>query len=164
MSPILTLKGTPIEEVESHCHLGIDLESSFTWLIHILRVAGKAAKCVQTWCYAENMQRYTEGMPRKLEYTTMVCPILEYGGIIFDGSPECHTHLDKVQREAALVCTGAYKHTKHITSTLMEELGWNSFGVPRANHKSCILFQIMKNVAPSYLIDMCPPLMINTMI
>jgi hypothetical protein len=44
--PPLFLKGSRINEVDSHCHLGVDLESSFTWLTHILRIAGKGAKCV----------------------------------------------------------------------------------------------------------------------
>ena len=87
----------------------------------------------------------------------MVRPILEYGGLLFDGSPTSHTkHLDKVQREAALVCTGAYKHTKN--SLLMEELGWDSLGTRRSHQKLNLMFKIQNAIAPSYLIDSCPPL------
>jgi hypothetical protein len=87
----------------------------------------------------------------------MVRPILEYGGLLFDGSPTIHTkHLDQVQREAALVCTGAYKHTKN--SLLMAELGWDSLSTRRVNQKNCLMFKIQNNIAPPYLIDVCPPL------
>jgi hypothetical protein len=72
------------------------------------------------------------------------------------GSPLAHTcHLDKVQREAALVCTGAYKHTRNIN--LMEELGWDSLSVRRKNQKLCLMYKIQNDIAPSYLSDSCPP-------
>jgi hypothetical protein len=152
--PPLFLKGTKIAEVPSHCHLGIDIENAFTWSTHISRIAGKGAKCVGL------MRRASMDLPREcLEnlYLTMVRPILEYGGILFDGSPDIHTKkLDRVQREAALVCTGAYKHTK--TVNLMDELGWDTLSVRRVNQKHCLMYKIQKNLAPPYLIQACPPL------
>jgi hypothetical protein len=106
------------------------------------------------------MRRACRELPRScLEnlYITMVRPILEYGGILFDGSPLLYTkQLDNVQREAALVCTGAYKHTK--TTQLMTELGWNSLQVRRIMQKLVLMYKIQKNLAPQYLILACPPL------
>jgi hypothetical protein len=152
--PQLSLKGTPITEAESHRHLGIDIDSSFTWQTHITRVAEKGAKCVGL------MRRASRDLPREcLEklYQTMVRPVLEYGGVIFDGSPETHTSpLDKVQREAALVCTGAYKHTK--TVKLMEELGWETLESHRAKQRTVLMYKIQNNIAPNYLSEACPPL------
>ena len=152
--PILTLNGTPVEETDSHCHLGIDLENGFTWQTHIMRISKKASKCVGL------MRRVCRDLPRScLEnlYTTMVRPILEYGNMLLDGSPLAHTtHLDKVQREAALVCTGAYKHTRNIN--LMEELGWDSLDVRRKNQKVCLMFKIQNDLVPTYLAESCPPL------
>jgi hypothetical protein len=151
--PILTLKGTPIAELESHCHLGVDIESKFSWQTHIQKIANKATKCVGL------MRRVCRDLPRStLEnlYTTMVRPVLEYGNILVDGSPLAHTcHLDRVQREAALVCTGAYKHTRNIN--LMEELGWDSLSTRRKNQKLCLMYKIQNDIAPSYLSDSCPP-------
>jgi hypothetical protein len=152
--PALNLKGTLIEQVKSHCHLGVDLETEFTWQTHINRISVKASKCVGL------MRRVCRELPRAcLEnlYLTMVRPIIEYGGVLFDGSPMNHTApLDKIQREAGLVCTGAYKHTKNIT--LMKELGWNSLNTRRSMQKSCIMFKIQNNLAPTYLKDICPSL------
>ena len=74
--PVLELKGVPINEVTSHCHLGVDIENTFTWLTHILRISGKSAKCVGI------MRKICREVPRScLEnlYITMVRPILEYG-------------------------------------------------------------------------------------
>jgi hypothetical protein len=87
----------------------------------------------------------------------MVRPILEYGGLLYDGSPTYQkAYLDKVQREAALVCTGAYKHTK--TKHLMDELGWDSLDTRRSMQKSCVMYKIQNDLVPDYLINACPPL------
>jgi hypothetical protein len=152
--PPLFLKGLQINELPSHCHLGVTLENHFTWSSHITKIAAKGSKCVGI------MRRISRDLPRTcLErlYLTMVRPILEYGGILFDGCPDTYLKkLDKVQREAALVCTGAYRHTK--TENLMAELGWDSLHLRRANQKLCLMYKIQKNLAPPYLIASCPPL------
>jgi hypothetical protein len=152
--PILSLKNAVITEVESHRHLGVDLEGYFSWGTHLRRISGKASKCVGL------MRRVSREVPREcLEnlYSTMVRPILEYGGLLYDGSPQYETaYLDKVQREAALVCTGAYKHTKTIN--LMEEVGWDSLKTRRGMQKACAMYKIQNNLAPNYLTNACPPL------
>ena len=87
----------------------------------------------------------------------MVRPILEYGGLLLDGSPLYHTKLlDKIQREAALVCTGAYKHTKN--DELLNELGWDSLESRRNIQKLSMMYKIQNDLAPDYLIQTCPPL------
>jgi hypothetical protein len=63
----------------------------------------------------------------------MVRPLLEYGDIIYDGSSENQVkQLEDVQRQAALACTGAYRHTKHVN--LLEELSWPLLSQRRKNH------------------------------
>ena len=53
----------------------------------------------------------------------MVRPIIEYGDAIYDGMPlSPGQSLEKVQRRAAIICTGAYRHTE--TQTLLREVGW----------------------------------------
>jgi hypothetical protein len=106
------------------------------------------------------MRRASRELPREcLEnlYLTMVRPIIEYGGVLFDGSPAKYlSKLDGVQREAALVCTGGYKHTK--TENLMNELGWDTLATRREKQKLCLMYKIQKNLAPPYLIEAVPPL------
>jgi hypothetical protein len=87
----------------------------------------------------------------------MVRPVLEYGGLLFEGCPDLHSKpLNKVQREAALVCTGAYRHTK--TTELMNELGWDSLETRRKMQRTCLMYKIQNDIAPPYLISKCPPL------
>jgi hypothetical protein len=80
----------------------------------------------------------------------MVRPILEYGGVLFDGSPDIHL------KHTGLVCTGVYKHTK--TTRLMDELGWDTLEMCRALQRTVMMYKIQKELAPPYLVDACPPL------
>jgi hypothetical protein len=110
-NPILQLNGENIKEVQNHKHLGLTFNDSLTWSNHIENLTTKASRCVGL------LRRICYEVPRNcLEtlYKSMILPILEYGDIIFDGSSDLlMERLEKVQRHAALTCTGAYKHTKH---------------------------------------------------
>jgi hypothetical protein len=87
----------------------------------------------------------------------MVRPLLEYGSIIYDGSYDNQLNrLEYVQRQAALACTGAYRHTKH--TKLLEELAWPLLSQRRKNHRLNVMFKLQHGLAPPYLIDICPPL------
>jgi hypothetical protein len=87
----------------------------------------------------------------------MIRPLLEYGDIIYDGSPEYITkRLEGVQRQAALTCTGAYRHTRHIN--LLEELGWPPLSARRKLHRMNVMFKFQHGLVPYYLMEICPPL------
>jgi hypothetical protein len=82
---------------------------------------------------------------------------MEYAGVIFDGSADTHLkRLEDTQRQAALACTGAYKHTSHVR--LLEELGWPTLSTRRKHHRLNLMFKIQNNLAPKYLTDLCPKL------
>ena len=152
--PALKLKGENIKEVASHKHLGLTFNDSHTWTNHIENLVTKAAKCVGL------LRRICCEVPREcLEtlYKSMILPILEYGDIIFDGSADIHIdRLEKVQRQAALTCTGAYKHTKH--TKLLDELGWPPLSQRRKQHRMNTMYKLQKGLLPQYLTDLCPPL------
>jgi hypothetical protein len=87
----------------------------------------------------------------------MIRPILEYAGVIFDGCADNQAdRLEAVQRQAALSCTGAYRHTSH--EKLLEELGWPLLLTRRKQHRMNLMFKIQHNLIPRYLVDICPQL------
>ena len=80
----------------------------------------------------------------------MIRPILEYADIIFDNcSNYLSNMLEAVQRRAAIICTGAYRHTEH--QTLLAELGWDTLQTRRHQHKLIHYFKIVKGHAPAYI-------------
>ena len=80
----------------------------------------------------------------------MIRPVLEYGDVLYDNCPAyLGQQLEKVQRQAALICTGGYKHTDY--KNLLKELNWQSLSDRRKLHKLVIFYKIKNNIYPGYL-------------
>ena len=72
-------------------------------------------------------------------YLSMICPDLEFGDTIYDSISLSTGHaLETVQRQAAIMCCGAYHHTSH--SSLLLEVGWE-LSERRKFHKLSLLYK-----------------------
>jgi hypothetical protein len=155
--PILRLNGVVVREVLTHKHLGLTFNGTLSWADHISQVVTKAARCIGL------LRRISRDVPRQcleILYKAMIRPILEYADIIYDGSADTHLQrVESTQRQAALVCTGAYKHTHH--EKLLEELGWPLLEIRRKHHRLNAMYKIQNGLAPTYLQGICPPLTRN---
>jgi len=151
--PDLILNNNVLEEVSSHKQLGLIISNNLKWDEHVRTVCIKAMQRVNA------LKPLQCKLPRStLEqiYFSFIRPILEYGSVVFDGlSQGGSDQLERVQREAAIVCTGAYRHTSH--EALLKELGWDLLSVRRNNAKLKIMYKIQNNTAPNYLTDLFIP-------
>ena len=86
----------------------------------------------------------------------MIRPILEYSHTIYDNcSSSTAQSLEKFQRQAAIACTGAYRHTSY--KSLLHELNWESLATRRHIYKLITYFKIIHNIYPRYLSNLLPP-------
>ena len=87
----------------------------------------------------------------------MVRPVLDYCDVVYDNAPAyLKILLESLQRRAALICTGAYRHTE--TSLLLSDLKWRTLKERRLEHKLVLFFKIYHGIYPPYLHDLLPPL------
>ena len=85
----------------------------------------------------------------------MIRPILEYGQIIYDNcSASTAQTIEQVQRQAALACTGAYRHTSYIS--LLSELNWETLSSRRQSYKLITYYKIINKIYPRYLVNLLP--------
>jgi hypothetical protein len=150
--PHPVFSGIPIDRKDSHKHLGLIITKTFTWNEHIDCTIVKASRRL----YLINCVRFK--LPRRSLcslYKTMVLPIIEYCDIIYDNCTiKKSLALENVQRRAALICTGAYRHTGN--DSLLAELGWQPLRIRRQTHKLVLLFKILHSLTPSYLMQIIP--------
>ena len=118
--PDLFLNGKTLSEVDYHTHLGVTICNTLSWSVHINKAIAKADRRLNI------IRRCQKILPRSCKemlYKTTIRPVLDYGDIIYDAylKPESGA-IEKCQRKAALICTGAFRHTSN--ERLLNELGW----------------------------------------
>ena len=150
--PPIYLHNTSIERTDQYTHLGLVFTSNFKWNKHIEKCICKASKRIAL------LNRVRLKLPRGTLcslYKSMVLPIIKYCDIIYDNcTVRDSIAIEQVQRRAALVCTGAYRHTS--SDRLLAELGWQSLRTRRLNHKLIQLFKMTHQISPPYLQSILP--------
>ena len=150
--PNLYFDGTELNNVDSHCHLGINISYNLSWQKHIDDITAKANKRLDVLC------RLSHILDRKtltIMYNSFIRPVLEYGDIIFNGCTEAQSlQIEAVQKRAARIITGAIRGTP--TRTMYDDLGWVTMKERRMYHCLCTFHKIVNNRAPAYLTEQLP--------
>ena len=94
-------------------------------------------------------------------YKTTIRPVLDYGDIIYNACLKSESDsIEKCQRKAALICTGAFRHTSN--ERLLNELGWEKMESLRVIHRLTLFYKIYRSLTPPYLRDICDLVTHNT--
>ena len=141
----IVLNGCQITEVDKYPYLGLILNNKLTWSDHAEHIIARASKKLTM------LNRIRHTLPRlALEslYTSMIRPILDYADIIYNNCTlSIGRSIEGIQRRAALICTGAYKHTEH--AKLLSDLGWPTLLARRTHHCLCVYYKLIKKSAQS---------------
>ena len=124
-----------------------------SWARHISTLSTKANRTLGILKDIENK------IPRRAKeqiYKTCILPNLEYGDVIFSSADFIHPNkLNKIEQNAALVCTGAHKTTAN--TKLLRELGWETLEIRTNIHKMVLFYNILHIKVSPYLVDLLPP-------
>ena len=149
--PDLFLNGKKISEVDNHTHLGVTISNTLSWSVHINKAIAKADRRLNI------IRRCQKILPRSCKemlYKTTIRPVLDYGDIIYDACLKSESDaIEKCQRKAALICTGAFRHTSN--ERLLNELGWERMESRRTIHRLTLFYKIYRSLTPPYLRDIC---------
>jgi hypothetical protein len=150
--PVLYLDNTPIEQIDCHKHLGLTLDSRLEWKAHIENISSRVSKTINS------MKRIRWLIPRhtlEIVYKSLVRSVIDYGDIIYSSmSQSLSQKLEKIQRDAALTCTGAIRLTNH--EKILKELGWEPLSTRRQNHQLVMFFKMRNQITPNYLSELIP--------
>ena len=118
-----TLKGHTLEVQDSTKYLGVDLQSTLSWKLHIDRISKKANSMLGF--LRRNLRSCSEDTKAKAYYS-MVRSNLEYCTSIWNPHHEDQTRkLEMVQRRAAQYTTNHFRNTSSVSS-MLEHLQWES--------------------------------------
>ena len=118
--PDLFLNCDVSTEVDQHIHLGVTISNTLSWSFHINAAIAKADRRLSVNRRCQNILHRS---CKEMLYKTTIRPVLDYGDIMYDPCLKSESEaIEKFQRKAALVCTGAFRITSN--ERLLNELGW----------------------------------------
>ena len=156
--PKLYLGNSELKEVKTHKQLGVTFNNKMNFNDHVIECIEKAMKRLTTLkCIQHKFPRQS-----KLQiYISFIRPVLEYGWHLYDSCTQnVLDKLEKVQREAVLIITRAYKRTSK--SNLLNEVGLSSLKSRRNLLKGHFIFKYTKGKLPVYINEVMPPFVRDT--
>jgi hypothetical protein len=146
------LDGEPIKQVAQHKHLGLIISQDLLWGEHINEICDKANRRLGI---LRSLKYKLDRLSLERIYMGFIRPLLEYGDIIWDKSPqEILNKLETVQLNAARIVVGATARCS--TEGLYAETAWEPLYKRRESHRLTLMYQIVHGAAPQYLIDLLP--------
>ena len=146
-APPLTFGNTPIEEIDSHKHLGVTLSHNLSWGEHIDDTIASAGKRVDV-LNALKFKLDRETLERL--YLAFVRSKLEYASIVWDNcTNEQRDLIEQVQYRAGKIVSGAINRTSK--DIVYQELGWHRLAERRQNQRLKVFHKIVNGKTPGYL-------------
>ena len=162
---MILFNNTPVKNVDEHKHLGLILDSKFSFSAHIKAAINKSRKSIGLLRY---LSKYLPRHTLNKIYKLYVLPHLDYGDVIyhcpakvyeFSGNvtlPSLMEKLESVQHSDALAVSGAWKGTSR--EKLYAEVGWESLSSRRWSRRLILFYKFIYNLTPECTMDPIPPL------
>ena len=120
---LYNMQGSSLQHCDQHPYLGVQLTKEMCWGPHIHKTTAKAQ--VSLDLLRRNMSGCSTET-KALAYNSIVRPVLEYAGAVWDPYHITHIHkLEAVQRRAARWALQDYQREASVTA-MLEELGWRT--------------------------------------
>ena len=128
----------PLQEVEHHPYLGVELSSNMSWNKHINKISTKANRMLGL--LKRNLSSCSQPV-KDVAYKTLVRPTLEYCNTIWDPYQLSNiTTIDKVQRRAARFVLKDYSRTSSVTN-MLNKLDWDTLKNRRVKARLCLFYK-----------------------
>ena len=111
MKPHVIMDGNIIKEVKTHKHLGMIFSNTLSWNLHIDEVC---IKCKKRLDVMKSLKFKINRKSLEMFYNYFIRPILEYGNVLFVGSPQQDLNkLNLIEKESMRIVTGATARCKN---------------------------------------------------
>ena len=138
-----SIHGHILEKADTAKYLGVSLHKHCSWSPHIHQTAKKANN---TRAFLQRNLRMAQTCVKKQAYESLVRPILEYSGVVWDPHTAVDNNkLEMVQRRYARYMYKDYGRTSSVTS-MLKNIGWEQLEERRAKSRVTMLYRIINDL------------------
>ena len=145
----LNVNGKNILHVHCMKYLGLVLDPSLKWNLHIEQMCIRISKLVRLL----SRLRHTINLSNlKIVYNSIILPIFDYGDILYGTACAKYTEsLQKLQNRACRIILGISPYTHTTVRELHARLGLKSLATRRCCHLTTMVYKALNGLAPPYL-------------
>ena len=157
--PSPSFRGTPIDIVSHHKHLGLILNDKMTWTDHIEYLTDKVARRIGI---LRSLKYKLSRSCLRTVYVTHIRSILEYCDVIWDSCTSTQQQgIEKLQRESIRIITGLPMFC--CSENLYHESGFNTLAERRRQHRLTLFYKsIILGQCPIYFREIFPDFIRDT--
>ena len=148
-----TMCNTPLEDMEHHPYLGVEISNNLSWTHHITNVKIKANKCLNM--VRQNFTHGTTPEVRETIYKSFMRPHLEYASSVWDPYTKKDINcLEAVQNRGARYACQDYERCSSVTA-MKEALHWQTLQerrfIARQTNMYKTIHELHAGVMPDYV-------------
>ena len=138
---------TPLDRVVKHKVRGVHIDESLNWRPHINATSKKISAGL---AILKRVSPTISFDTRMNMYNALVAPYFDYCSTVWGNIGKgLSDKIQKLQNRAARILTFSNYETR--SSTLLDELGWESLENKRLKQLAVIMYKIHNNLSPLYL-------------
>ena len=121
-SPVLSINGTPVNQVSTSKSLGVLIDTNLTWGSHIEKLAKKIASGIAV---IKRVRQFVPPATLHLIYKSLIQPLFDYYNVVWGSCGiKLADKLQKLQNRAARALT--FSSYDAEASQLFQNLNWNN--------------------------------------
>ena len=145
----LKVHGQNIQHVQSFKYLGMLLDPSLKWNLHIDKICARISNLVRLL----SRLRHTLTLSNlKIVYSATILPIFDYGDVLYGtATAKLTDSLQKLQNRAGRIILGVNPYSHTSVREIHARLGWKSLASRRCCHLNTLVYKALNDLAPAYL-------------
>ena len=145
----LRINNVPIENVESHKILGVNVDKHLSWTVHIDKTCSKLNSKV---ALLKRISIYLTFEMKKLFYSSYLLPCFDYCCPTWGRNTKRKlSRITMLQKKATCIILEASMRTP--SKDLFTKLNWLSFGNRCNYHTALLIYKSLNNLTPKYITD-----------
>ena len=146
-SPVLSISGTPVNQVSTSKSLGVLIDKNLNWGSHIEKLAKKIASGIAA---IKRVRQFVPPATLHLIYKALIQPHLDYCKVVWGiCGIKLADKLQKLQNRASRALTFSSYDADALQ--LFQNLNWKNLSTLRDIQKALMGFKSLNGLAPEYL-------------